>query len=83
MRKLGADIRKGWLILQGKVLIETGVGGIMPYIGAALAASILGWWIDDLLQPYLGTGVTLAVSFVCSTAVFFIVRNWLLDLRGQ
>ena len=55
----------------------------MPYIGAALAASILGWWIDDLLQPYLGTGITLAVSFVCSTAVFFVVRNWLIDLRGH
>ena len=54
----------------------------MPYIGAALASSILGWWIDDLLQPYLGTGMTLAASFVCSTAVFFLVRNWLIDLRG-
>ena len=54
----------------------------MPSIGAGLVASILGWWIDDLLQPYLGTGITLVVSFLCSTAVFFIVRNWLLDLRG-
>jgi len=65
------------------VLLESGVGGIVPYIGAALAGSILGWWIDDMLQPHLGTGVTLAVSFVCSTAVFFVVRNWLLDLRGR
>jgi hypothetical protein len=56
---------------------------VVPYIGAGLAASILGWWIDDLLQPYLGSGITLAVSFVCSTAVFFVVRNWLLDLRGH
>ena len=55
----------------------------MPYVGAAFAASILGWWIDDILQPYLGTGITLAVSFVCSTVVFFLVRNWLLDLRGR
>jgi hypothetical protein len=55
----------------------------VPYIGAALAGSVLGWWVDDLFQPYLGTGLTLAMSFVCSTVVFFVVRNWLLDLRGQ
>ena len=55
----------------------------MPSIGAGLAASILGWWVDDLLQPYFGTGITLAVSFVCSTAAFFLVRNWLHDLRGR
>ena len=55
----------------------------VPSIGAGLVASILGWWIDDLLQPYLGTGITLVVSFLCSTAVFFLVRGWLLDLRGR
>jgi hypothetical protein len=39
--------------------------------------------IDGLFQPYLGTGVTLILSFACSTAIFVVVRNWLKDLRGR
>jgi hypothetical protein len=42
---------------------------------------LLGWIIDDALQPFLGTGVTLLISFVASTVVFFMVRNWLKQLR--
>jgi hypothetical protein len=42
---------------------------------------LVGWIVDDSLQPLLGTGVTLFVSFVVSTVVFFVVRNWLKRLR--
>jgi hypothetical protein len=52
-------------------------------IGAGLAALLAGWMVESLLQPALGTGVTLLVSFAASTAVFFIARKWLIGLRGR
>ena len=54
----------------------------MPSIGAGVAASLVGWVIDDLLRPFLGTGVTLVISLAISTFVFYFARKWLLDLRG-
>lgn len=53
----------------------------MAYIGGALVATLVGWLIDDLLQPYLGTGMTLVLSFGISTVIFFMVRRWLNELR--
>jgi len=55
----------------------------MVSLGAALVASVAGWVIDDLAQPFLGNGPTLVLSFVLSTIVFFAARRWLNDLRGQ
>jgi len=55
----------------------------MPSLGAAVVASVAGWVIDDIAQPFLGTGLTLLVSFVASTVIFFVARKWLVDLRGQ
>jgi hypothetical protein len=46
-----------------------------------MAATLSGWVIDALLEPLLGMGPTLLVSFVGSTIVFFVVRNWLKGLR--
>ena len=42
---------------------------------------LAGWLIDAMLEPLLGTGVTLTVSLVGSTAAFFFTRKWLKDLR--
>ena len=53
----------------------------MTYIGAGLVAMMVGWLIDALLHPYLPTGVTVILSFVISTVVFFMVRRWLDELR--
>ena len=44
----------------------------MVSLGAGLAAMLAGWIIDDALQPYLGTGPTLILSFVGSTVAFFV-----------
>lgn len=55
----------------------------MPSIGAGLAAMLAGWIVDGLLQPYLGAGATLVLSFAVSTVVFFAARRWLLELRGR
>ncbi len=54
----------------------------MVSIGAGLVASLAGWAIDDLLQPYLGMGPTLLLSFASSTVIFFVARRWLAELRG-
>jgi hypothetical protein len=55
----------------------------IPSLGASLAAMLAGWMIDAALQPYLGTGLTLVLSFVGSTVVFFVALKWLKDLRGS
>ncbi len=55
----------------------------MPSLVAAAVASLAGWVLDDLLQPYLGMGMTLVLTLVVSTLVFFYVRRWLVDLRGK
>jgi hypothetical protein len=46
-----------------------------------MAAFIAGWLVDDLLDPLVGVNVTLLLSFVISTVVFFWARRWLIDLR--
>jgi hypothetical protein len=55
----------------------------LPSLGAGLVASLAGWMIDDLLQPYLGVGATLVLSLVASTLIFFYARRWLTHLRGR
>jgi hypothetical protein len=55
----------------------------VPSLVAGLVASLSGWIVDDLFQPYLGTSATLVLSLVCSTLVFFVGRKWLIDLRGR
>ncbi len=55
----------------------------MPSLVAAAVASLAGWVLDDLIQPYLGMGVTLVLTLVVSTLIFFYVRRWLVDLRGK
>ena len=55
----------------------------MPSVVAAAVASLAGWVLDDLLRPYLGMGVTLVLTLVASTLMFFYVRRWLVDLRGK
>jgi len=60
-----------------------GTGERVISLAAALMASLAGWVIDDLFQPYLGVGVTLALSLVASSLAFLYARRWLLELRGR
>jgi len=46
-----------------------------------LVAMLVGWVVDALFQPYLGTCATLILSFVISTVAFFMARRWLNELR--
>jgi hypothetical protein len=55
----------------------------VPSLAAACVASLLGWMVDDLVQPYLGMGFSFFLSFVSSTVVFYVARKWLIDLRGR
>ena len=55
----------------------------MTSLGAGLAAMLAGWMIDAALEPYLGMGLTLVLSFAGSTVVFFLARKWLKELRGS
>ena len=61
--------------------LSAGKEDVVTYIAAGLAAMLVGWVIDALLQSYLGTGATLIVSFVISTVAFFMARRWLNELR--
>lgn len=53
----------------------------MPTIGGSVIALLAGWLIDAMLEPFLGSGATLVVSFVGSAVAFFFARKWLRDLR--
>jgi hypothetical protein len=55
----------------------------MPSLGASVAALLAGWMIDAMLQPFLGTGPTLMLSFAGSTVVFFLTLTWLKGLRDR
>ena len=60
---------------------SSGLEARLPSLGAGVIAMLAGWIMDGMLQPLLGMGPTLAVSFAGSTVVFFAVRKWLKDLR--
>jgi hypothetical protein len=55
----------------------------VPTIGACLAASLVGWLVEGLLEPVLGLGVAIVLALACSTVAFYFARKWLLDLRGR
>jgi hypothetical protein len=55
----------------------------LPSLAAGVVASLGGWMMDELLQPYLGLGFTLLLSLVGSTLIFYYVRRWLVELRGR
>ena len=48
-----------------------------------MAAMLAGWLIEAMLDPLLGTGLTLLVSLVGSSVAFFVARKWLRELRGE
>jgi hypothetical protein len=53
----------------------------MPSLAAALIASILGWVIDALIEPFMGIGGRLFVGLITGTLIYYYARNWLLKLR--
>jgi hypothetical protein len=53
---------------------------VVPYLGGSVAALLAGFLIDAALEPVLGRGPTLFVSFVASVLAFYFARKWLKDL---
>lgn len=56
---------------------------MVPSLAAGIVASLAGWMVDDLVEPYLGMGFAFILSFVLSTVVFYAARKWLIELRGR
>ena len=55
----------------------------MPSLAAGLVASVAGWMLDGVLQPFLGVGARAVLSLVCSTVIFLVARRKLMGLRGR
>jgi hypothetical protein len=53
----------------------------MPTMVAGIVASLAGWLVEDLLNPFLGFGPTALVSLVFTGVLFFFMRRWLVGLR--
>jgi hypothetical protein len=58
-----------------------GAGDAMPTLVAGIVASLAGWLVEDSLSPFLGFGPTVIFSLVFTSALFFILRKWLVGLR--
>ncbi len=56
---------------------------MVPTLMAGLAGSVVGWMVEDLTQPYLPLPIRALLGLAAATAVFFLVRNWLRELRGD
>ena len=54
----------------------------MPTIGASVFASIAGWIVDSILEPWAPLFARIMIGLVVSTAVFYRVRYKLRELRG-
>ncbi len=53
----------------------------MPSLAAALIASIGGWVIDALIEPFSGIGLRLVVGIVDGIVIYYYARRWLVSLR--
>ena len=53
----------------------------MPSLAAALIASIGGWVIDALIEPFAGIEVRILVGLVDGILIYYYARRWLLSLR--
>jgi hypothetical protein len=53
----------------------------MPSLAAGLIASIAGWIVDAMVEPFVGIGARILIGFVVSVYVYVYARNWLIKLR--
>jgi hypothetical protein len=53
----------------------------LPSLAAAIAASIVSWMIDAVIEPYVGIGTRIFISLIDSTLVYFYFRRWMINLR--
>jgi hypothetical protein len=55
----------------------------MPFVGATVAATLAGWFVDSLLESWASIFVRVMVGFVVSTVTFYWARLKLKELRGD
>jgi len=55
----------------------------VPTIAAVVLAGIVALVVEGALRPYVGVGITAAISLVVWFGVFYVTRRWLLRLRGD
>jgi uncharacterized membrane protein YeaQ/YmgE (transglycosylase-associated protein family) len=55
----------------------------VPSIAAAIIASLAGWILDALIEPFLGIAGRIFAGIVVSAFVYVYARNWLIQLRGR
>lgn len=53
----------------------------MPSFAAAIIASLVGWILDALIEPFFGIGTRIIIGLIFSTYVYIYARNWLIRLR--
>lgn len=46
-----------------------------------MAASIVSWVIDALIESYFGIGARIFISLIDSTIVYVYARRWMINLR--
>ena len=54
----------------------------MPSIAAGIIASLAGYVVDAIIQPFLGLVPRIFIGIVVGVYVYVYARNWLTDLRG-
>ena len=54
----------------------------MPSIAAAIIASLAGWVVDAMIQPFLGIAARIFIGIFVGVYVYVYARNWLTGLRG-
>lgn len=53
----------------------------MPSIAAAIIASLVGWMIDAVIEPFMGIEARIFIGLITSTFIYYYARNWLRNLR--
>ena len=52
-------------------------------MAASIIASLAGYVVDAIVQPFLGIVPRIFIGIVVTVYVYVYARNWLTDLRGH
>ena len=55
----------------------------MPSLAASIIASLAGYVIDAMVQPFLGLVPRIFIGIAVTVYVYVYARNWLRDLSGR
>lgn len=55
----------------------------MDSILAMIVSALVGWLVESPVRGVLGSGSSMAVSFVVSTLAFFVAKQYFGRLRGD